>query len=302
MKRLGWMWTVIALVVLAYFGIAYAFPSSNETPVVSSGVEETVDQQHQTATYTFTVDPKDSTVKDIHIVPPKGKVFPQPAKDPQGDPVVTMPQDWIFYRPSSGRSYNFFSGKNGAAIPPGNSTFSVTIPIKNSIPPGLTNTTFTFTSDGDSNIKTGFISATTRNVDGNDLYEPIKKLAVWLGPNSRNEAGGFLLINSRTELFGLAYQLYCSKSLAANQGEDSLGIGLDLSDVPPDSWITSIKGRRGAFHIVGDEGLAQTKVNLGDDPDMEGAHLYFVVALDLDNDGIPDVYNTPPLDVVLFQQ
>jgi len=271
-------------------------------PVVSEGITQSP-VQNNTSTFTFKIDPQGATVKDVHITPvPPNQALPFIKKDSNGNEMVEMPDNWVFSRPRGGKSYNFYSGDKGAAIPPEGATFKISVPAKNGMSPLLAMWTVHFTNDGDKKRTTGHICDTTKNGAGHDLLGPIKGLTAWVGPGSRNEAGGFLLINSRTKWLGLAYQVYASKSIAVATQDDTLGIGLNMNDVPTTDWITSTSGMRGAYQVIDDEGFSQTRIDLNDNPEIVGNHLYVVVTLDLNNDGMPDVYNCPPLDIVLFQE
>lgn len=289
----------MVLLILTCLGFTILFVFDN--PVVSDGFNNPP-PQNETSTFTFTIDPGDATVKDVHVTPPMGRILPPVAKDSNGNEMISMPDHWVFYRPQGGASYNFYCGDNGDAIPSTGSTFSISVPAKNNRPPLVSFWTVYFTSDGDKNRNTGLIGdPTTTNAKGDALLGPVRRITACLGPGSRNEAGGYLLINSRAELHGAAYHTYASKSFAETSVYDTLGIGLNMNGIPTGDWITSVEKARGAFQVIDDEGFAQTRLNLNDNPEMEGKTLYVVVTQDLDNDGLPDVFNYPPLEIVLFQ-
>jgi len=293
--------TFVCLIFISIFVFALGFVlvPMGEKPCVASGVTATVDFNNQTATYTFEVDPGDAAVKDLHIVAPLGVGLVKPKKDKDKNPIVKMPTDWKFSRSGTGRIYHFFSGSKGAPLPE-KTTFSVTVPLKNDKLPTVCVCNFAFTKDGGKILKTSqTIHTVNKNKDGYYLKEPCVRLAATLGPGSSIVADGYLLVNMRTELFGAAYQVYYSRSLATVPAEDTLGIGLNTSDTPPSTWITSTERLRGAFEIIDGKGVAQARLNLGSDPAMEGAYLYIVATIDLDNDGMPDIFNVPPVEVLL---
>jgi len=293
--------TFVCLIFIGVFVFALGLVvvPVGEKPCVVSGVTETIDVNNQTATFTFEVNPGEAAVKDVHILAPRGVGLVKPKKDKDKNPIVKMPTNWKFSRSGTGRSYHFFSGSKGAPLLE-KTPFSVTVPLKNDKLPTVCVCNFAFTKDGGKILKTSqTIHTVNKNKDGYYLEEPCVRLVATLGPGSSVVADGYLLVNIRTELYGAAYQIYYSRSLATAPEEDALGIGLNTSDTPPPSWITSTERLRGAFEIIVGKGVAQARLNLGSDPAMEGAHLYIVATIDLDNDGMPDIFNVPPVEVLL---
>ncbi len=283
-----------ALMLLATAGLTGALLAAD--PTVGS-MSESTSADGKSTTYSFSIDPKGNTVKDIHLTHAEGNAFPAISDS-------TAPAGWSGGRTVDGKRIRFNAGTGGDAAAAG-ASFSVTVKHPKDKPPGTQITTVRFTSTGTARIDpddTLKYQTTTFTVPGGgtgDFKFPVLALNAAVNPGSTLVVGGVIRVDVSTEALGSVYDLHVATALAESEDADPLGIGLDVNAPLPPAWRVRIEGERAPLRAEDGRGRAQPRIILSENPELAGKTLYIVATIDLNSDGVPDVFNVPPLAVTI---
>lgn len=260
-------------------------------------MSESTSADGKSTTYSFSIDPKGNTVKDIHLTHAKGNAFPALSDS-------SAPDGWSASRTTDGKRIRFHAGSEGAGASAG-ASFSVTVKHPKDKPPGTQITTVRFTSTGTPNIQPNDplkYETSTFTVPGGgtgDFQFPVLSLNAAVNPGSTLVLGGVIRVDVSTEALGSVYDLHVATALAESEEADPLGIGLDVNAPLPPAWRVRIEGERAPLRAENGRGRAQPRIVLSENPELAGKTLYIVATIDLNSDGVPDVFNVPPLAVTI---
>jgi|GEM_PF-1314681 len=241
--------------------------------------------------FTVAVPQGGEELKDVHIKPFDGERLDRPLCPGK----CTYPPDWDTPELESD-GFHFYA-LDAAGIQPGAKfTFSFKYEKgKNSIlfkRPAK----WYLTKNGQKKFESGdLLGAGEKGLasNGKPFRLPVKYIEAGVNPGSSSAIGQTFIMDLGTTESGYAYQTFLSQVRLATNTPDAAGqaIEIDTTMPPPRDWGLFLRNGRGAFRQQ--DGRAQYEILIPADPDLVGRQFFVVSAIDLDSDGLFDLYTTP---------
>jgi len=282
------MKTRVVFVIVIIILMASIEEFAKAQTVSSVTVKVSPDNTTVACSFTVSVPQGGTTIKDVHIDPPKRMKFDRPPC-----PVnVNSPSGWG--ENFSSERYSMWSGGHAGISQNQSHTFELNLNKGNNDVLDFRQCTWTLTTNGEIKWKTGDVHSTDNvGADGNNFVLPVKYINAGVDPGSSSCIGGEVIVDLATSEIGYAYQVFFSTTLLLPDVQDINGqaIEIDTANPPPRNWGLVIRRQRGAFEM--DNGTAQCEILIPYRPEIVGEIFYAVGAIDLDSDGVFDIYTEP---------
>jgi len=230
-------------------------------------------------------------LKDVHIKPFKGERLDRPPCPGK----CTCPPDWDTPELESD-GFHFYA-LDAAGIKPGEK-FTFGLQYEKGTNSILLErpAKWYLTKNGQKKFESGDLLAAGEKglaTNGQPFYLPVKFIEAGLNSGSSSAIGQTFIMDLGTTESGYAYQTFLSQVRLAPDTPDAAGqaIEIDTTMPLPRDWGLFLRNGRGAFRQQ--DGRAQYEILIPADPDLVGRRFYVVSAIDLDSDGLYDLYTTP---------